>query len=440
MRKQVLVAEAGGRSGLDEAVYYGLAVVFHAVPRALYEISVSAVEPVMLPPGTLIVTNHKRDLDSVIHPAALYWRQPRPRRPLWFAGREDMFIRGFLAGYAGFPRWVRRWLYATDLTRVMRMLRVLPIRRFPERTMAEALREALAAFGDLPLRDILAAADAAPVPRSGPEGFLSDALGWPQYDRWRGPVRMRSFREPYRSRLASRQRAVVAAQVSRLARLLDEGGVLYMAPEGAVSVDGRLRAFRSALRQVLERATGPVRIRPSCITYDFMRPGRLRVVIAIGRLVEAGDPVQAAEAVRRSLGALHVMTATQVCSYALWQHASARRPAALTRDGLVELTAALSRRLAACGVSVDARLCGDDLQPHVGRWLRAAARRGIVVEHGPRLEVRADALARRPVGHRWNPVRYAVNELVSVCELLGVPLNGAVPAEGTGPQPPPVLR
>lgn len=173
---------AARRGMLDEAAYYGLAGLFYVAPRLLYDIHVEAPEPTF-PPSTLIVTNHKRDLDSVVLPATLLWVQTPPRVAVAFAGREDMFLRGFLAGYDVVPRALRRVLYEMDLTRVMQALRILPVRRFPERTMAEALREALAVLGDRPLSELLTEDTVAAAVGADAAGMLlSQALAWRHYE------------------------------------------------------------------------------------------------------------------------------------------------------------------------------------------------------------------------------------------------------------------
>lgn len=398
---------------LSDAVYYGLAALFYLAPRALYELHIAEDEPTTLPPATLLVTNHKRDLDSVILPAALYWLQRPPRRVVHFAGREDMFIRGFLAGFDVVPRWLRRLLHEIDLTAAMHALRIHPIRRFPERTMDEALREAHRLLGDRPLDQVLVPAELPPAARTRGPGFtVSRALGWEFRDWWQRPARLRAFVPALRETLAARQREVVRRQMEELAGVLRAGGVLYFAPEGVISSDGRLQAFRSGLQQILSLAAG-AGIRPACIVYDFMRPGPLRVFITVGRLSPAAAPPPvASELTRRRLAALHVITATQVCSQVVWDHLRAGADR-LPRDTFVRRTADLAAGLRDDGLRVDPALLRDPASA-AAAWVRYAAPREWVRVEGADLRVAGARITAAPATHWANPIRYGMNELQSV--------------------------
>lgn len=404
-------------SMLSDAVYYALAVLFYLAPRALYQLHIDEDEPTTLPPATLIVANHKRDLDSVILPSTLYWLQRPPRRKPHFAGREDMFLRGFLAGFDVVPRWLRRLLHEIDLTAAMRALRIHPVRRFPERTMDEALREAHRVLGERPLAGVLTS-DELPPSTAARGGALtvSQALGWEFRDWWRRPARLRAFVPDLREMLAARQREVVRQQMDDLAGVLHGGGALYLAPEGVISPDGRLQAFRSGLRQTLERA-GTAGIRPACIVYDFMRPGSLRVFIQVGRLAPAAGPPDAvAEATRRRLAALHVMTATQVCSQVVWDHLRAGRER-LEHGALVRRTADLAAGLRDDGLRVDPALLRDPASA-AAAWVRYAAGREWVRVDGAALRVAGERITSSPATHWANPIRYGMNELQSARAAL----------------------
>lgn len=146
---------------LQEAIYHSVAGLFYAAPRLLYVLAVDGASRFRHHPSTLVVVNHKRDLDSVLVPPTLLYNGVRPKRPMWFAGREDMFLRGFLATCDVVPAWFRRLLYEMDPTSVLAALRILPVRRFRERTMDEALREAVATLGDLTIDDALSPVEAA---------------------------------------------------------------------------------------------------------------------------------------------------------------------------------------------------------------------------------------------------------------------------------------
>ncbi|MDQ7842668.1 MAG: hypothetical protein QN141_01070 [Armatimonadota bacterium] len=408
------------RGWLDEVLYFGLAALFYAAPRLLYEIRIAEADATTFAPSTLIVANHKRDLDSVVLTATLYWLQRPPRRPLEFAGREDMFLRGFLARYDVVPVWLRRALYKIDLARVMQGLRIHPVRRFPERTMEEALREALEVLGDRPAAEILADTVWDDLARVGmslrPASLrLSHLLTWRWRAHWQGPASLAAFREPWRTVLRDRQRQVVLAQMDRLADVLRRGGVLYLAPEGVISPDGRLQPFRSGLRLVLARVP-EARVLPCCIVYDFMKPGRLRIFITVGRAMAPGADPGAQEEIRRRLARLHTMTATQICSHVVWERL-VRGQSALAEAALVDETAGLAAALTALGLPVDRQVLQHP-QARVRQWIAFAVRRGLGVVRNGVFYVAGNQVLSQPASHWGNPVRYAANELRSVRALL----------------------
>lgn len=400
---------------LGDILYYALAVLFSLATRALYELHIAEDEPTTFPPATLIVTNHKRDLDSVILPAALFWLQRPPRRIMHFAGREDMFLRGFLAGFDVVPGWFRRVLHEIDLIQVMRALRVHPVRRFPERTMDEALREAYQVLGDRPAAEVLVADELPAAARRGGV-TLAQVLGWQFRDWWARPARMRAFAPAMREMLAARQREVVRGQMDELAGVLRVGEPLYLAPEGVISPDGRLQAFRSGLEQILALAAD-VTIRPACIVYDFMRSGPMRVFITVGRRARVEEPpAAAADVARRRLAGLHVMTATQICSEVVWDHLRSGGER-FTRDALVHGMADLAAGLSAGGLRVDTALRRDPAAA-ASAWVRYAVRGRWLRVEGTTLRADGGRITSTPATHWANPIRYAVNELQSVRAAL----------------------
>lgn len=404
----------GRRAVLDDLLYLGLSALFYAAPRFLYQIEVEGAHEYRHRPATLIVANHKRDLDSVLLPPTLIYNGVRPKRPLWFAGREDMFWRGFLASFEVVPAWLRRLLYEIDLTAVMRALRILPMRRFRERTMEEALREILQVWGDAPVAEVLTAEEAGRwVDRCGPQARVSDLLAWRYWYHWRCLAALRAFAPGVHDQIRALQRQVVDRQIRILAAVLDQGGVLYLAPEGVISPDGRLQAFRSGLRQILQAVRVEVRIVPACIVYDFMVAGPLRVLITVGEeAVATGSPVEVEQQIRRRLAALHTMTATQVASVVLWELARSGR----TSVDLSEFTAQVHEAAVAMqagGLRVDAALLSD-MGGRIAGWVRFAAQHRVLRRHERDLHFDPARLAVLPVTHWENPVRYCVNEVWSV--------------------------
>jgi len=409
-----------GAAILGEALYYAIGGLFYSVPRLLYALHVDGAQRFRHHPSTLIVVNHKRDLDSVILPPTLFFNGVRPRRPLWFAGREDMFVRGYLATYEVLPLPLRRLLYEMDLTAVLRGLRVLPVRRFPERTMAEALHEVLQVYGDLPAAEVLDPAEASVlIRRHGPAVRLSAALAWAFRENWRRPARLRAFAPAWRPRLRTLQREVVSRQLRDLAGLLNRGGILYMAPEGVISPNGRFQAFRAGLRQILAQVEVPVRVQPAAIVYDFMRPGPLRVFITIGEEMPArSTPGETEGILRRTLAGLQVMTCSQVASQVVWDLAREGR-VAVSVGQFTAMVRAHAALLAEEGLRLDGALLAARGPDRVTAWLRYAERRGAVRRYGGEVRLDPEQFRDRPATHWDNPIRYAFNEVQSLRQALG---------------------
>jgi len=411
-----------GSRVLGDAIYYGVGGFFYLVPRLLYRLHVEGAGRYRHRPSTLIVVNHKRDLDSVILPPTLYFNGVRPRRPLWFAGREDMFVRGYLATYEVVPAWLRRLLYEIDLTAVLRTLRILPIRRFRERTMAEALREVVQVYGDRPAAEVLDPSEATVLMRRhGSDTRLSASLSWEFRQNWRRPARLRAFTPAWRPRLRLLQREVVARQLRALADLLTRGGILYMAPEGVISPDGRFQVFRSGLRGILAQVEAPLRVQPIAIVYDFMRPGALRVLITIGEEVPARRaPGETEDILRRTLAGLQTMTCSQVASQVVWDLARAGRRSIGTSQFVAEVQAAAAA-LAEDGLRLDGALLDHRGPDRVAGWLRYAERCGAVRGRRGEIRVVPEQFLYRPATHWDNPIRYCANEVQSVRQALRAP-------------------
>lgn len=408
-----------------------LGLAFYAGTRLLTEVHTSGLEHFRQEPSTLLVINHKRDLDVVVAAPHVYFhrRLRRPRRLPHFVAREDMFLPGFLGSYPDFPRWARRLLCPVNLAPVLRRLGAAPIRRFPERTLRELLLELGDVYGDASMASLFApeALDRWPAwAARAPVRAIARRcdLAW-----LRGPARLVLLNPDVRSRVIDRQRETVTHQLDHFVRVLDAGGVVYLAPEGVLSSDGRLGRLREALDYLVENARVPPRILPLGISYDFMATGRLCVHLAAGPFFEglAGlPPDRRTAAIRRTLASLVTITTSQVAGATVWEFVQRR-----VRDGWTVDHRALAgevlrraRRLIDQGVRVDPRVADDGW--FARRWNRLIAfgqRRGLWRHEGVKITLNPQALLAPGRGYRENPVRYAARELESVLLEMGVGLT-----------------
>ncbi|HLE77390.1 MAG TPA: hypothetical protein VJA65_03145 [bacterium] len=404
---------------MGDILHYAVSGAFGAGTRIAFALHSDGLGHYRQGPSTLVVVNHRRDSDSIIVPPLLIFNGVRPIRPMWFAGREDMFCTGFLGLQAPFPDALRRLLVHTNLTRVLHALHILPIRRFPERTRREAVEEFISALADPPAEQVLAPREVEVLAALGLRGGkVSDILGWRYRRWWWEQTSLRVFLPQWRDRVAGTQRAAVDGQLRALAAVLDRGDALYVAPEGVLSSDGRLQPFRAGFRRVLELVRVPVRYLPVGIVYDFMTRGRMRAFVAVG----GETPVIASPAVieteaRRAVAALQTMTVSQVASTVLWETAGRGEDTM----AVAALAAAVFERAAALrdrGIRIDPALFGRSRMERIAGYVGYLTRRGIALANGAEMLVDLPYLRRVPAVDRQNPVRYAVNELESVLAIL----------------------
>lgn len=274
-----------------------------------------------LPPGTILISNHQRDADAPILGTALCQRRGlRFRWPLpFFAGREDLFRRGFLAEYvASWPPPVPQVLGWIPLSWLFAILRTQPIRRVREFSTAETLDAVLAAgLGERAPTTILNARGQREL-GSGQHALPAQLTAL--HPRTGSSVwGLRRLRKAARRALVPAFRDTLAAQLRGFAALLDAGHAVYFSPEGVISADGRFGRVRGGLRQLCRLAAAAPRLLPVALSYDGLGPGRLRVIMQVGELLKAPDTTDRAgfsAAVRAAvLQLLHVNPSHLLAAY-----------------------------------------------------------------------------------------------------------------------------
>lgn len=259
-----------------------------------------------LPPGTVVISNHQRDADVPILGTALCQRRGwRFQWPLpYFAAREDLFRRGFLSEYvAGWPLPVPQLLGQIPLRWFFEILRTLPIRRVREFSLSETLKASVAAG--------LGARDPATVLNMRGQSEVTAALG--RLPPRLADIRLRSASMPWGLRRLNYEafrkikpslRHAIADQLREFAALLDAGHSVYFSPEGVISADGHFGRVRAGLRELCRRTSVPPHFLPVALSYDGLGPGRLRVIMNVGDLLEIPGTSAAArfaEAVRSAI-------------------------------------------------------------------------------------------------------------------------------------------
>jgi 1-acyl-sn-glycerol-3-phosphate acyltransferase len=254
--------------------------------RRLYPCSVSGLEHYTGTPATLAVSNHRRDNDGPLLASVLLRRQnglivaPLP----YFAAREDLFEKGFLAHYLRrCPASLRPLLKAINLSPCL--VGAYPLQRTHERSVAKALQDVIAYLGDMPVTDVLRpqslidlTAELMFDPRSV---TITQLLRDYEHMLWRKRYGYRHLQVAVFGRIKPHLRDLIDRQMDHFTKLLEGGQVLILEPEGRLSLDGALRRPRAALHELIKRPNRPVRVLPISVTYDTLTTGYPRIFIDI---------------------------------------------------------------------------------------------------------------------------------------------------------------
>jgi hypothetical protein len=203
-----------------------------------------------------------------------------------FAARDDLFERGFFAGFPpGLGPRARRALSPFSAGRFLPLIRAHPIGSATSLSLGRALAAlpAGAALGPdlLPAAALDALAQRAaelrrPAPRTVGEarrGEYADVL-WGRYER--SELTAPALDAVWRRRLAE-----ATGQLRALVGLMREGEPLVLFPEGHPSPDGAIGPLRPGLGALVRRGA-PASLQPLAIAYDPLRPGRPRAWLAFG--------------------------------------------------------------------------------------------------------------------------------------------------------------
>jgi 1-acyl-sn-glycerol-3-phosphate acyltransferase len=257
-------------------LYDAVGLGMRAFSRSAFRVRYVGPESFRLKPGTLIVATHRKETDVPLIAPELYFRaslwKHRSER-MHFAARDDMFLRGFFAGFPPemSPR-TRRLLFPLSVGRFLPRVEVHPIssastaRLFelldasPETRVADVVPERL--LGSLRGRGLAGSA----LSQDALRGEYADLL-WEPVSRGEGP-------EAFWSARATR----ATADFRELVGLIRAGKSLLVFPEGRPSPDGEIGPLRRGLDALVRRGK-PERILPVTLAYDPLVRGRTEVVV-----------------------------------------------------------------------------------------------------------------------------------------------------------------
>ncbi len=353
--------------------------------RAFYRREILLPRNFRVAPGTVVASNHQRDVDGPLLGTVLVRRRGlRFRWPLpFYATREDLFRPGILARLTvHWPSPLPALLGRISLAWFFPLGRAEPMRRVREFTLGETLHALVeAGLGERDCASVLnargrretglAAGDATVRLASKREDLPLEA--------WWG---IRRLTRAARGHLAPAFRATIDAQLAHLATRLDRGRCVYFSPEGTISTDGRFGRVRGGLFRLVHMAGSPPWIQPMAIGYDSLAPGRTRVVVRIGEHFRADASLDRREfdaALRQAI--LDLVPVTPSHLLARWL---LHGPPAFTGNELGDWLAHCRSALHTAHPSLDPRLERARMPELAGRRLRWLERRGLVLREGER--------------------------------------------------------
>jgi len=408
-----------------------LGIILDLGCRARYQITARGLENFTRSPSTLVVFNHRRDADTPIIGNILFGRRglfARDVTPI-FVAREDLFRRGFLASYLqDWPPLLRKPFSLLSLRPFLWALQAYPLRRIAERTLGEVLEDVLRIFGNLSLDQVLKPDWVEQFERLARDG--EHPLHVKQVLRGRYQPLLRQgygltklTRERFRA-LKPFERATIESQLQLFVEFLEQGKTLQLAPEGAVSRDGRFARIRAGLHVLLNRPRTLVRVLPVGITYDFMTTGRQWVFVNVGQ--EMTDlrglkPSEASARVMEAILAQSTITASQLASQYL-RSVQSRGGDRVSEEELLEYVSREAHKWAEAGLYVDPRLLSaQECEERVLTYLEYCLRSGELVPDG-RACYRASRWTQQAPASWAAPggaINYVNNELTSLAILRG---------------------
>jgi 1-acyl-sn-glycerol-3-phosphate acyltransferase len=264
-----MTAESLARHPLWHAVGLGM----QPYARLAFRVETHGGAGLRFDPGLLIVVTHRAESDPPILIAELYrnakvWLDRGQR--LHFAARDDMFERGFFAGFPRrMPARVRRLLYPLEIGRYLPMVRVHPIGSAVRMKLGQALHRV---DPRTPLPPVVAERFGSSRPRTAADALRGEFAVplWEDVDRESFPVP-----EAWAHRAAEAR-----AQFQTLVELMRAGEPLVIFPEGKPSPDGAVGPLQAGIRLLVRRGR-PARISPWAIAYDPLVRGRTKAVVSL---------------------------------------------------------------------------------------------------------------------------------------------------------------
>ncbi|MFP4202422.1 MAG: hypothetical protein ACLFO4_02580 [Candidatus Acetothermia bacterium] len=395
--------------------------------KPFFDLQVDGLENYSETPSSLIVANHKRDLDSVLIASVFFYHEGylRPATPVSFMGDENLFQPGFLADWIKGPTLLKKALQPVSLNGILQRLNAYPIGKldFHSVPVHEALRIIQDEDDDPRLSEVI---EEEPLKEmledtsfGSPEMRISEFFEKEGYPRKK--VKSGYFEPEYRQAVKKTKLRAVKKQLDKFIELLNEGAILYITPEGRLSRNGALGKLKDSLLILVDEVEAGVVVVPTNITYDFTRKGRTKIFVQVGeerRGLEELDREEKSRTLRKNILSLTTINLGQLASYKLVKAKESGREK-ISEEEVHRESRNYLEKFQEAGFNLD-----DDLSDRKGfeaRWrsfLGYCERRGVLE---PEESGRGDILILDPdLGYRKNtaprgylrdPIKYSANEI-----------------------------
>lgn len=386
--------------------------------RAFYRRDISFPEDFHVESGTLVASNHQRDVDGPMLGTLLVQRRGlRFQWPLpFFATREDLFRPGILSRLTvHWPRPVSALLGHVSLAWFFPLGRAEPMRRVREFTLGETLHALCdAVCGGMECASLL---NARGLRELGPAGNVpvreAIARAPPaSLEAWWG---LRRLTLSAFAIIAPAFRTTIATQLAHFVQRLERGRCVYFAPEGTISMDGHFGRVRGGFFRLCRATAAPPWIQPMALSYDSLAAGRTRVVVRVGPRFRADPRLDRRAfdaALRHSILSLEPITPSHLLAHFLLHG-----PRTFTYDELAGWLTCCLAQLRKNGASLDPLWMRRPLQITQQR-LRWLARKRLVARAGGRFRNTCPRDAKPGWLAPANVVRYLDNSLADLAPEL----------------------
>ena len=350
-----------------------VAYLFYCVMPLFFDVRWHGLENYHASPSTLITVNHKRDFDIMLVPPVLHIKRTafRDKLRMYFVARDDLFEKGYLTGHlaVNWPWPVGNIIHQISLGPIVRAFSAYPMSSVINKRFGQLINEVMSINGDMRLSaavkddyiKTLASESGMDDISSLGNVPLSDVMSYKYHTLHDLITDTGVLKADLARKVRVRSLQQVEGQLQVFARILRDGGICLLTPEGQLSLDGRFWPVKSGLYRLVNLAGTPVTILPVNTTYDFMTTGRIRVYIAVGKEILLSEPmtkVALEQMVQRAVVNLGRVTMGQIgCEYLLWRLEAGRN--AVSEAELADALSARALVLKNFGLNLDERLTND---------------------------------------------------------------------------------